>query len=209
MGLDMYLQARRAFAPESDAAKNILATAGITLDTLKAKADADPMEEETSIYLSRWKFRGETDESRMADAVEEAAGLLVFAVDDSEGGHLAWVKDQEAVVVSITCMYWRKANAIHAWFVDNCQAGVDDCGEYLVHPEQMAQLRTHCLQELEAYKKGQAGQILTPRAGFFFGGTEVDEWYARELQETVDGLERVINLAIQIGGIDFYYHSSW
>jgi hypothetical protein len=25
--------------------------------------------------------------------------------------------------------YWRKANAIHKWFVDNCQDGVDECQE--------------------------------------------------------------------------------
>ena len=24
---------------------------------------------------------------------------------------------------------WRKANAIHKWFVDNVQDGVDDCGD--------------------------------------------------------------------------------
>lgn len=26
--------------------------------------------------------------------------------------------------------YWRKANAIHRWFVDNVQHGDDDCREY-------------------------------------------------------------------------------
>ena len=28
--------------------------------------------------------------------------------------------------------YWRKANAIHKWFVDNVQKGKDDCKEYRV-----------------------------------------------------------------------------
>ena len=40
--------------------------------------------------------------------------------------------------------YWRKANAIHKWFVDNVQNGVDDCGEYKVTKEQLIQLHNAC-----------------------------------------------------------------
>ena len=36
--------------------------------------------------------------------------------------------------------YWRKSNAIHKWFVDNCQGGVDDCREYMVSVEQLKNL---------------------------------------------------------------------
>ena len=36
--------------------------------------------------------------------------------------------------------YWRKANAIHQWFVDNVQHGVDDCREYLVERGQLQTL---------------------------------------------------------------------
>ena len=28
--------------------------------------------------------------------------------------------------------YWRKANQIHKWFVDNVQGGIDDCRPYPV-----------------------------------------------------------------------------
>ena len=28
--------------------------------------------------------------------------------------------------------YWRKANAIHRWFVENVQKGEDDCRDYYV-----------------------------------------------------------------------------
>ena len=36
------------------------------------------------------------------------------------------------IYVSFEAGYWRKASAIHKWFVDNCQEGDDDCGTYLV-----------------------------------------------------------------------------
>lgn len=41
-------------------------------------------------------------------------------------------------------MYWRKANAVHKWFVDNVQGGEDDCGYYLVTKEQLEQLKEIC-----------------------------------------------------------------
>jgi hypothetical protein len=40
--------------------------------------------------------------------------------------------------------YWRKANQIHKWFVDNVQGGVDDCGEYLVTEDELDELRELC-----------------------------------------------------------------
>lgn len=217
MGLDMYLNAKRAFAPDSLEAENILSAAGVTLDQLQRMAKADPMEGETYLYLGRWSFRTDTEEGRKeverANAVMEAAGLLAFATPESAGGELAWDPDQGAIVASITAMYWRKANQIHAWFVDECQDGIDECQESEpIHPEKLMQLHAFCKKALEAYKAGDtstAGSLLPPRQGFFFGGYEIDEWYARDLEATIEGIERVIKLAIQTGGVSFTYHSSW
>jgi hypothetical protein len=40
--------------------------------------------------------------------------------------------------------YWRKANAIHAWFVDNVQDGEDDCEPHEVSKEQLMKLYLIC-----------------------------------------------------------------
>ena len=40
--------------------------------------------------------------------------------------------------------YWRKANAVHKWFVDNVQDGKDDCGSYYVSKEKLQQLMHDC-----------------------------------------------------------------
>lgn len=45
-------------------------------------------------------------------------------------------------------VYWRKANAIHKWFVDNVQGGVDDCKYYEVTKEHLEELRTKCTEVL-------------------------------------------------------------
>ena len=42
--------------------------------------------------------------------------------------------------------YWRKANAIHRWFVEHVQNGNDDCGLYEVSRDQLQSL----LSEVEA-----------------------------------------------------------
>lgn len=40
--------------------------------------------------------------------------------------------------------YWRKANQIHKWFVDNIQDGVDNCGEYSLSKEKAKELLSIC-----------------------------------------------------------------
>ena len=61
-------------------------------------------------------------------------------------------KEFPSAEVSISVGYWRKANAIHQWFVDNCQDGVDDCGSYMVDREKLEELKKVC--EIVTMDKG-------------------------------------------------------
>ena len=106
--------------------------------------------------------------------------------------------------VEVTCAYWRKANQIHKWFVDNVQGGNDNCGEYYVSQEQLREL-------LDLVKRTLAERnptLLSPLGGFFFGGTDIDEWYWLGLKNTQEQLERVLNLP-QVSDLSFTYSSSW
>ena len=104
--------------------------------------------------------------------------------------------------VAVDAMYWRKANAIHGWFVDNCQEGEDDCKEYYVEREQLEELRDLC----QAVLNGDEDAELEPTEGFFFGSTEKDEYYLQDMRETVEGLNKVLSLP---QSYEFYYRSSW
>lgn len=42
--------------------------------------------------------------------------------------------------------YWRKAHAIHGWFVRNVQNGNDDCESYEVKKEKIEELLEICIQ---------------------------------------------------------------
>ena len=113
--------------------------------------------------------------------------------------------DFDVKEVAIDAMYWRKANAIHRWFVENVQDGEDDCREYWVDPVQLEALVNDCYSALENI--GEASEVLPTQGGFFFGSTEYDEWYFRDLKETIKGLEKVLKL--DSNKWDFYYRSSW
>jgi len=50
--------------------------------------------------------------------------------------------DMGSVEVKFGIGYWRKANHIHSWFVENCQNGEDDCGNYYVSRENLEELKS-------------------------------------------------------------------
>lgn len=54
--------------------------------------------------------------------------------------------------------YWRKANAIHNWFIENVQDGKDDCGQYDVSIEQLQELVNLC-KKVKAASKLVKGTI--------------------------------------------------
>ena len=102
--------------------------------------------------------------------------------------------------------YWRKANQIHKWFVDNVQNGVDDCGEYKVTEEQLIELRDTCNQVLNDHSLAE--ELLPAQSGFFFGNTDYDEWYYNSLEYTVQTINEIINDKPYCLD-DLYYSSSW
>lgn len=106
--------------------------------------------------------------------------------------------------VEVEAMYWRKANAIHKWFVDNVQNGEDECREHYVTREQLEELRDACIEAMADPEN--ARDWLCPTQGFFFGSTEIDEWYFQGLRETIHGLNACLKMDKQWS---FYYCSSW
>lgn len=111
------------------------------------------------------------------------------------------------VSVDMPVGYWRKANAIHAWFVENVQGGEDECREAYVSEEQLQSLEQICRRVLE--NRAEAPNLLPTQSGFFFGGTDYDEWYWRNVEETLATIERAKTLKEQNPAISLYYRSSW
>ena len=112
-------------------------------------------------------------------------------------------------VNEITCElgYWRKANAIHGWFVRNIQDGRDECQESYVSADKLRSLQDACRAVLADHTK--ADMLLPPTAGFFFGSSDVDQYYIEDLEVTVKIIDSIFNSNLLEKGWDVYYQASW
>jgi hypothetical protein len=62
-----------------------------------------------------------------------------------KGGKLRTdIKPERISYIIEQVCYWRKANAIHGWFVKNVQGGKDDCRDYHVAVEKLQELVAVC-----------------------------------------------------------------
>ena len=106
--------------------------------------------------------------------------------------------------IVVEAIYWRKVNSIHNWFVENVQGGTDDCGSYEVTLDQLIKLRDLILEVL----KTRDSSKLPPKPGFFFGSTDIDEYYFDDLEYTLSSINRVLE-DFNNGSWTFFYESSW
>ena len=98
--------------------------------------------------------------------------------------------------------YWRKANQIHNWFVENVQGGIDECHKSPVTRAQLKTLRRLCMEALDTKNP----KLLAPKDGFFFGSTEIDDWYWNCIRNTIEQLDRALKMP---ANLEFFYQSSW
>jgi len=113
---------------------------------------------------------------------------------------------------------WRKANAIHKFFVDEVQKGNDNCERHYVSREDLEELlnRIKLILAIETpvAREMKAEELLpTDIEGCFFGSKEYDDWYYQDLKRTKDILEKVFEYEenAEAGKCfdNFYYQSSW
>jgi hypothetical protein len=162
-------------------------------------------------YVSGYSFREDEERNAYARLVQ-AFGVSEYIDPETPSGY-----------VKFTVAYWRKANQIHQWFVDNVQGGEDKCEPHDVSREQLVELRELCLRVIAASKlvedeQGQkitvlgspegpterqykvvadpavAQELLPPAEGFFFGTYEIDEGYIDDLKSTVEQIDRVLKM---------------
>lgn len=102
--------------------------------------------------------------------------------------------------------YWRKANQIHSWLVKHIQDGQDNCARYLISIEQLEELLTTVERVLADHSLAEA--LLPTLEGFFFGGTDYDDYYFSDLVRTKGILEQLL-ADPEHNEAEYYYHSSW
>lgn len=157
-----------------------------------------------------------------------------FNVDVKKGGEpFNKIKPERVSYVVEEVSYWRKFNALHNWFVNECADGEDNCQEIYIG-ERLPQLLETLQKVKEVYenspkkvvsvKSGFSNgketfyevevpedtdtldELFPTSSGFFFGGTEYDEYYIQEVNETIELIEGLLK---EDENGDYYYQASW
>jgi len=102
--------------------------------------------------------------------------------------------------------YWRKANAIHSWFISNCAGGLDNCEPVSITKDELLELRARCFECLD--NPDRANEILPVKSGFFFGSENYDEWYFRDISGTITLIDNAIE-SVDFNTEDIFYLASW
>lgn len=161
-------------------------------------------------YVSGWDHAEPEDKKQFAQLIK-LAGMDEPPCPETPSGY-----------IELNFAHWHKANAIHKWFVDNCQDGEDDCREVPVSRDQLQELLDLCKKVLKKakLKKGKPDEyykvitnpkevkkLLPTSEGFFFGSTEYDEAYVSDVKDTITQLEKV--LLLDENEWEIFYRSSW
>jgi hypothetical protein len=157
------------------------------------------------MYLSARKYVGRNDYSDRQN-VKVSSDFNIMVDLAPEG--LTKYSDFGGISVSYPVGYWRKANAIHGWFVNELADGVDECQEIRVPREKLVELRDLC--KLAVSQPAMAGEVLPPTLGFFFGSSEVDEYYMQDLSDTVKMVDHILSIVPEDNWEwEFVYRASW
>ena len=224
MGLDMYLMRmpRHGYATASDVSR-----VESFFGWLQARFDGN---EHAKCSFKDWCW---ADEMPSFDDIEFYSNYykVTYSDWDTEKKHPWWRIKEEVG-------YWRKANHIHKWFVDHIQDGIDDCSYHReVTEADLVDLLETCNTVLESckmvngkicngykYEDGMripimedgkyvedssvAAELLPTESGFFFGGTDYDEWYIEDIKNTINIITNVIETT-DFNTQMIYYNSSW
>jgi len=146
-------------------------------------------------YVSRYDYDGNNADDNnplFAQLVEK------FDVSDAIGD-----TPFGGISIDFPMGYWRKVNSVHNWFVEICGGGVDECQPMYVNRQHLEELREICKQVLADHSLAE--ELLPTSAGFFFGSTDFDEYYFKDLEYTVKVIDRCLKSKFDY----FEYQASW
>jgi len=119
-----------------------------------------------------------------------------------------WDKREDLVEVDPQIIaYWRKVNSVHRWFINKLADGEDrNCDPLKATKDDLQEIVEICSEILKDHSK--AKELLPTSGGFFFGGTEYDEDYFQELEDTIRQISEVIE-GTDWGNQVVYYYAWW
>jgi len=151
-------------------------------------------------YASKWDYSNDYKDKAISQEFQDL--LPMDTPDITKYGQFA------GITVEYPVGYWRKANAIHNFFVQEVGEDVDDCREMFVHRDVLVELRSRCSDVLKADDMEEMAKEvgLETVSGFFFGDTEYGDWYKEDLKLTIEICDFVLALPEEYS---LHYQASW
>jgi hypothetical protein len=151
------------------------------------------------------------------------------------GAPIKHIKPERICYIEEEVAYWRKFNALHKYFVDNYGGGNDDCQEIYISTQDLRDLLevlNQVLGILEGADKvsnttkdwkgnevqyftydclDQINDIFPPTDGFFFGSTDINDWFKKDVENTIEVISALIAEYEENPetSFSFYYQASW
>ena len=105
--------------------------------------------------------------------------------------------------------YFRKFNALHSYIVKTFANGVDDCQDIILYKEDVEQIKKVLDDVLNAHQQVEkAKELLPTQSGFFFGGTDYDEYYFEEAKVAADLMQSFLD-NFDFDKYQLIYEASW
>lgn len=98
--------------------------------------------------------------------------------------------------------YWRKFNALHGYIVNEFAGGLDNCEQIYLSKEDLQKILDTLI---DTYETKDASK-LPPTEGFFFGSTDVDEYYWDDVKESIEAFKTYV---ADYEWVDYFYTASW
>lgn len=178
-------------------------------------------------YVQNWEHKGPAGQF---DITVKRGGKKIPIINTSK---ITYIIEQVG--------YWRKANQIHDWFIKNCAEGVDNYQEVYVSLSKLQELLDTCILVRDNSKvvdgeinngytinedgekvynripgkvvvdSSVAEDLLPGSEGFFFGGTDYDEYYMDDINNTIEMLEGELNnsSSSEFDTPEYSYRASW
>lgn len=101
--------------------------------------------------------------------------------------------------------YFRKVNFLIPFVESQTGTVVDNCEPVKLTKDDLTVLVDRCKEVLAHHKK--ASSLLPTRDGFFFGSTDYDEWYFKDVQQVHDSVSDL--LSTMTGRMKATFYAWW
>ena len=105
--------------------------------------------------------------------------------------------------------YFRKFNALHSYIVKTFANGIDNCQDIILYKEDVEKIKKVLDDVLNVHQQAEkAKEILPTQSGFYFGGTDYDEFYFDEVKVAADLMQSFLD-NFDFESYQLVYQASW